>query len=84
MLSFLHHRILLMMCILALKSFMKEGTTLGGVMPGEGGFDLCVNHNLGSEISRTLTSFCSGNPTPGPAALRSVDALFKSLEPKES
>ncbi|KAL7457140.1 hypothetical protein ACHAWC_008654 [Mediolabrus comicus] len=40
----------------ALKPHLKEGVTIGA-MPGEGGFDLCAIHNLGSEFVRHSNLF---------------------------
>ena len=37
------------MYLKALKPYLKPGVTIGA-MPGEGGFDLCAIHNLGSEF----------------------------------
>lgn len=40
----------------ALKPYLQQGVTLGA-MPGEGGFDLCAIHNLGSEFVRHSNLF---------------------------
>jgi len=44
------------MYLRALKPHLKEGIFLGA-MPGEGGFDLCVVHNLGSEFVSKINLF---------------------------
>lgn len=41
----------------ALKPHLKAGVTIGA-LPGEGGFDLCAIHNLGSEFVRDSNLFC--------------------------
>lgn len=40
----------------ALKPYLKPGVTIGA-MPGEGGFDLCAIHNLGSDFVRHSNVF---------------------------
>lgn len=40
----------------ALKPYLKQGVSIGA-MPGEGGFDLCAIHNLGSEFVRHSNLF---------------------------
>jgi hypothetical protein len=44
------------MYLKALKPHLKPGVTIGA-MPGEGGFDLCAIHNLGSEFVRHSNLF---------------------------
>jgi len=44
------------MYLKALKPYLKQGVTIGA-MPGEGGFDLCAIHNLGSEFVRHSNLF---------------------------
>ncbi len=44
------------MYLKALKPYLNEGVTIGA-MPGEGGFDLCAIHNLGSEFVRKSNLF---------------------------
>ena len=44
------------MYLKALKPYLKPGVTIGA-MPGEGGFDLCAIHNLGSEFCRHSNLF---------------------------
>jgi len=39
-----------------LKPYLKQGVTIGA-MPGEGGFDLCAIHNLGSDFVRHSNLF---------------------------
>ncbi|KAL7442325.1 hypothetical protein ACHAXM_008326 [Skeletonema potamos] len=49
--SFVHE-----MYLKALKPYLKEGVTIGA-MPGEGGFDLCAIHTLGSHFVRHSNLF---------------------------
>ncbi len=49
--SFVHE-----MYLKALKPYLKEGVTIGA-MPGEGGFDLCAIHCLGSHFVRHSNLF---------------------------
>ena len=44
------------MYLKALKPYLKQGVTIGA-MPGEGGFDLCAIHNLGSDFVRHCNLF---------------------------
>jgi hypothetical protein len=44
------------MYLKALKPYLKPGVSIGA-MPGEGGFDLCAIHNLGSEFVRHSNLF---------------------------
>lgn len=44
------------MYLKALKPYLKQGVSIGA-MPGEGGFDLCAIHNLGSEFVRHSNLF---------------------------
>ncbi|KAL7472065.1 hypothetical protein ACHAXS_012404 [Conticribra weissflogii] len=44
------------MYLKALKPYLKEGVAIGA-MPGEGGFDLCAIHNLGSDFVRNSSLF---------------------------
>jgi len=44
------------MYLQALKPYLKPGVSIGA-MPGEGGFDLCAIHNLGSEFVRHSNLF---------------------------